>query len=274
MRMYALAAESLHVLVSQSPFESARRALRKAAYTLRTGYWHSGERACPDFPEENFVNHIKVYRFASQFCNNKKILDIGCGTGYGISLLAHSAVSAVGIDISRQAIRYARKRYLGTNVQFLQMNAESLAFPDCSFDFIISSENFEHLHDQRANLREISRVLKDEGMLLLATPNREMFLGINTPYHTHEFTYAEFLQITQEFFTECLISENLFDPPTEEGRRMKKERQERGAFGINLSRDPVLWGEPVDPTWLSNTHSFFCFARKPRCPEAQGGQEA
>jgi SAM-dependent methyltransferase len=244
------------------------------AYTLRTGYWHSGERACPDFPEENFVNHLKAYRFASQFCSNKKVLDIGCGTGYGTSLLAHSAGSAVGIDISRQAIRYARKRYLGANVQFFQMNAESLAFPDCSFDFIISSENFEHLHDQRANLREISRVLKDEGMLLLATPNHEMFLGINTPYHTHEFLYEEFLQIVQEFFGKCLISENLLDPPTEEGQRMKKERQERGAFGINLSRDPVLWGEPVDPTWLSNTHSFFCFARKPRCPEAQGGQEA
>lgn len=274
MRMYALATESLHVLVSHSPLESARRALRKVAYTLRTGYWHSGERACPDFPEANFVNHIKAYRFASQFCSNKRILDVGCGTGYGTSLLAHSAASAVGIDISRQAIRYARKRYLGTNVKFLQMNAESLAFPDCSFDFIVSSENFEHLHDQRANLREMSRVLKDDGMLLLATPNHEMFLGINTPYHTHEFLYEEFLQLVQEFFGECLISENLLDPPTEEGRRMKQERQERNAIGVKLSRDPILWGKPVDVTWLSNTHSFFCLARVPHRSTSHGKQVA
>jgi SAM-dependent methyltransferase len=242
----------------------ARNLLTRGAYTLRTGYWHTGERCCPDFPDENFINHLKVYRFASQFCQGKKVLDVGCGTGYGTSYLAESAVLAVGIDLSRQAIRYARRHYKNPQLRFLRMNAESLVFPERSFDFIISTENFEHLGDHRANLREMSRVLTDAGMLLLATPDHEMFLGIDNPYHTHEFTYDELLHMVQEFFCECQISESLLAPATEEGQRLRAERQKRGALGLNLSLDPFLWGKRVDTSWLSNTHSFFCFARVPR----------
>jgi 2-polyprenyl-3-methyl-5-hydroxy-6-metoxy-1,4-benzoquinol methylase len=241
-----------------------RKALTRGAYTLRTGYWHNGERCCPDFPDENFFNHFKVYRFASQFCLGRKILDVGCGTGYGTSHLAESAKMAVGIDLSRQAVRYARKRYRNPNLEFLRMSAESLEFTERSFDFVLSTENFEHLHDHRANLRQIGSLLTDDGMLLLATPNPEMFVGISNRYHTHEFAYDELVQILQESFAECLVCENQLVPPTEEGRRMQEERQKRGAVGINLSIDPWMWGERTDTTYLLNTHSFFCFARKPR----------
>jgi hypothetical protein len=110
----------------------------------------------------------------------------------------------------------------------------------------------------------MSRVLTDDGMLFLATPNPEMFVDVDNPHHTHEFLYDELLQIVQEYFSECLVSENLLQPGTEEGRRMKEERKKRGALGTNLFVDPSLWCESVDTTWLSNTHSFFCFAKFPR----------
>jgi SAM-dependent methyltransferase len=247
----------------QNPFALALKALKRGAYTLRTGYWHTPERCCPDFPDEIFINAFKVYQFALQFCREKRVLDVGCGTGYGASFLAGSASSVVGIDVSRQAIRYARKRYNRHNLAFLRMNAESLRFADRTFDFILSSENFEHLSNQGANLQEMSRILKDDGTLLLATPNREMFLGIDNPYHTHECTYEELIQIVQEFFREWLICDNLLEPPTEEGRHMKEDRTRRGKRGADFRSDPFLWGEPIDTTWLSNTHSFFCFARDP-----------
>jgi SAM-dependent methyltransferase len=144
------------------------------------------------------------------------------------------------------------------------MNAESFTFADRSFDLVVSTENFEHLGDQRTNLREMSRVLTDDGMLLLATPNPEMFLGINNPFHTHEFSYKELLEVVGEFFCDCLISENLLAPPTEEGRLLRENRRESGTQGVNLAVNPVLWGQQIDTTWLSNTHSFLCFARTPR----------
>lgn len=248
----------------QSPLALAGKVIARTTLALRTGYWHTGERCCPAFPDDNFVNHFKVYRFASQFAEGKKVLDVGCGTGYGTAFLAETAKSAVGIDFSRQAVRYATAEYGSPKLQFLRMNAELLEFPDRSFDFIISTENFEHLRDQRANLREMSRVLTDGGMLLVATPNPEMFVGLSNPYHTHEFTYEELYQIIREFFGECVIAENLLVPPTEEGRRLRKERLGKGAYGSSLSLESFLSGQRLDTTWVSNTHSFFCFARMPR----------
>lgn len=251
-------------LLQQGPASLARKVLSRSAYALRTGYWHTGERCCPDYPDDNFINHLKVYRFASQFCPGKRVLDVGCGTGYGASHIAESAKSVIGIDLSRQAVRFARRRYTRDGLQFLRMNAEHLEFSPRSFDFIMSTENFEHLTDQRANLREMARVLAGDGMLLLATPNREMFLDENNPYHTHELSYDELLHMVGDFFSECVICENSLVPPTEEGRRMLEERRRQGLYGVRLSSEPLLWGQPVDTTWLSNTHSFFCFARAPR----------
>ena len=241
-----------------------RKTLRYGGHFIQTGYLHSRERCCEDFPDENFVNHLKVYKFALQFCNSKDVLDVGCGTGYGSSCLAELAASVVGIDLSRQALRYAQNHYRSPSIRFLHMNAERLEFPDRSFDFVISTENFEHLRDQRANLREMSRVLKSDGTLLLATPNHEMFIGIDNPFHTHELTYEEFLGSVQEFFSECVIAENLLEPLTEEGLGMKEDRRRRGALGADLFSRSILWGDPIDTTWLSNTHSFFCFARHPK----------
>src|SRR5580693_2671074 len=130
--------------VRQNPFPLIRKILTRSTHALRTGYWHTGERNCPDFPDEIFVNHTKIYRFASQFCVGRRILDVGCGTGYGTAFLSESAKSAVGVDISRQAVRYARRHYGSPKVEFLRMRAESLSLADRSFDFVISVENFEH----------------------------------------------------------------------------------------------------------------------------------
>jgi SAM-dependent methyltransferase len=239
------------------------KALRNVGCLVRTGYWLTRERCCAELPDENFANHLKVYRFAAQFGSDKNVLDVGCGTGYGTSFLASSARSVVGIDVSRQALRYAMSHYRGPNIRFVRMDAEHLEFADRSFDFVISTENFEHLRDQRANLREMSRVLRDDGMLLLATPNREMFLEVDNPYHTHELGYEELLKMVRECFGECLIAENSLEPPTLEGRRLREQRKAKGAQGIDLSSIPFLWDKPIDTTWVSNSHSFFCLCRLP-----------
>jgi len=239
------------------------KALRNVGCLVRTGYWLTRERCCAELPDENFANHLKVYRFAAQFGSDKNVLDVGCGTGYGTSFLASSARSVVGIDVSRQALRYAMSHYRGPNIRFVRMDAEHLEFADRSFDFVISTENFEHLRDQRANLREMSRVLRDDGMLLLATPNREMFLEVDNPYHTHELGYEELLKMVRECFGECLIAENSLEPPTLEGRRLREQRKAKGAQGIDLSSIPFLWDKRIDTTWVSNSHSFFCLCRLP-----------
>jgi SAM-dependent methyltransferase len=219
---------------------------------LLYGYVHTHERVNPDVPNANFLNHLKVYKFAAQFCHpDSSVLDIGCGTGYGSEFLSGFAREVTGIDNSSSALRFARRRY-GQRLsapRFLLMNAECLEFPAATFDFIISTENFEHLHDHRAAAREMARVVKPDGLCLLATPNVEMFGGVRNRFHTHEFTFDELQELLQSFFSEVVILENSLSKRKDRGIRAEE------GFGV--------WGRPVNIEHLSNTHSFFCFLKGP-----------
>jgi ubiquinone/menaquinone biosynthesis C-methylase UbiE len=222
---------------------------------LRTGYYARGERVNPDVPDANFQNHLKVYRFMRQFAAQADVLDVGCGTGYGTAHLAEVAKSAVGIDISEAAVKWAAKRY--PRVPFIRMDAQRLEFPDRSFDLIVSTENFEHLPDQAAHARELARILRPDGLCFVATPNPEMFVGHHNPYHTKENSFAELLALFQPCFRKLTIVENTDEPDTPQGKAMREKRREAGKVGEVSFRD-------ADTTWLHNTHSFFCFWEQPQ----------
>lgn len=229
--------------------------LTKFIYFFKTGYLPTGERVLPDFPDENFQNHLKVYQFLQQFSIGMDVLDSGCGTGYGTALLAEKAKSTVGVDISKPALRWARKHY--PNVKFIQMNVQQLEFSDNSFDLVVSSENFEHLPDQKAHVSELARVLRPSGLCFVASPNPEMTVGVLNHYHTKENSYEELLELFSKHFEAVTIIENLLEPPTSEGREMRKRRWSNGLRG-----DDAL--SEIDTSWLNNTHSFFCFLRNPK----------
>ena len=97
----------------------APNGLRVRFYALRTGYHHTRERVCPEFATGNFENHRKVYEFAAQFARDARVLDVGCGTGYGAALLADAgAASVTGIDNSEEAIGYARRKFRVDGLSF------------------------------------------------------------------------------------------------------------------------------------------------------------
>jgi ubiquinone/menaquinone biosynthesis C-methylase UbiE len=228
--------------------------LARFFYFFRTGYRVTGERVIPDFPDENFQNHLKVYKFVRQFSANKDVLDSGCGTGYGTTHLAEVAKSVVGVDISKDALRWARKRY--PNIDYRQMDVHHLEFSDNSFDFVVSTENFEHLSYQKRHVSELARVTRPDGLVLLASPNPEMTVGHN-PFHTKENSFTELLDLFSPYFNKIVILENLLDPPTQRGKQQREERWNKGFKGGVLSAE-------VDLTWRHNTHSFFCFLEQPK----------
>lgn len=240
--------------------------LRRLLYAIQTGYIYTSERVNPDFPNDIFHNHLRMYMLASQFVHDKDVLDCGCGTGYGSAYLAEQkARSVVGIDYSEQSVVFARKRYRDERLQFLRMDAQHMSLEDSSFDFVYSSENLEHLPDPRSNLSEIRRVLRVGGMALIATPNKEMFSPGEKPrnrYHIKEFYYEELRDSLREFFREVHILENSLESPFERGRQMKQERVARGAIGLSLKAVPAATvGErTVDLRHLHNTHSFLALA--------------
>jgi ubiquinone/menaquinone biosynthesis C-methylase UbiE len=245
-------------------FRKLVRRLNRAIYAYRTGYQDTGERVNPDFPDKNFANHLRFYQFASQFVGGKNVLDCGCGTGYGTALFADSgANTALGIDLSGDAIGFATSRFVRPNLSFRVMDAQQFALPNAEFDMVYSSENLEHLPNPEANLAEIRRVLRPGGMLVLGTPNKEMSSPgsePHNPYHVREFYFEELQAQLAAHFAHVHIFENTADSGEPLGRRLKAERVARSAIGIRTQGQScvVLDGLPVDLTHMHNTHSFVC----------------
>jgi|ERR1700693_3825396 len=132
------------------------------------------ERPRPDSPDQaTFQHHLARYQFAlGQLAGGERILDAGCGTGYGSRLLREKARSVVGVDYSPLAVGYATERYAGPGVSFAAMDCQCLGFLSARFDAVVSFEVFEHMENPEAFLSEIVRVLAPRGRLILSTPNR------------------------------------------------------------------------------------------------------
>jgi len=149
----------------------------------------TGERTAPGIPEENywFQRHLIAYQWAMQLVAGKRVLDAGCGEGYGIDTLASVASEAVGIDYEEPVIRRARLLY--PRVRFEAGNLVDLPYPDASFDVVVSMQTIEHLHSVGEFLTECRRVLTADGVLIVTTPNRLTFSpdGLRNPFHTFEF---------------------------------------------------------------------------------------
>lgn len=250
-----------HFPGDQSITRRARIKWQKILYYLLTGYWNTGERLHPFFVTNNYVNHLRVYQYVSQFTTGKQVLDVGCGVGYGTALLARTASRAVGIDISQKAINEAFRLYPAG--EFLRMDAEAMTFPERSFDVVVSTENFEHLPNQAKHVRELARVLRDDGLCFVATPNPELFIGQNNPFHTKENSYSELCHLLRQGFREVEIVEPTRIPVNAAGRAAREDRFDRGEHGKLATAELEIFGRRVDQTFLSNTHSFHCFARGP-----------
>jgi SAM-dependent methyltransferase len=165
----------------------------------------TGERVIPGLVDLDLLNeHVARYRFAARFAENARVLDDGCGSGYGTAELANAA-TVVGIDISADAVAHARRAFSRPGVDFIQSACQSLPFAAASFDLVIAFEVIEHLEGWRQMLAEAHRVLRPWGVLLVSTPNKAWYnesraaAGPN-PYHVREFEYREFEEALQGVF--------------------------------------------------------------------------
>jgi ubiquinone/menaquinone biosynthesis C-methylase UbiE len=128
----------------------------------------AGERLI--FSDKNRTLHY-LNRISKRL-RGKRVLEIGCGTGYLTQILKeeYKATKVTGIDISPKSIEKAEELY--PNNKFEVMRGEKLTFDDESFDVVISIQTIEHIKNYSQHLKEVYRVLKDKGIYLIETPNK------------------------------------------------------------------------------------------------------
>jgi SAM-dependent methyltransferase len=158
----------------------------------------TGERVIPGQVDADLLNeHLARYAFAARLARGKRVLDAGCGAGYGAAELAKSALSVVGADIAAEAVAFAREHYRLPYLEFEQSSCMALPHPDAAFDLVVAFEVIEHLSGWRDFLLEARRVLAPTGQFIVSTPNKLYYAesrsqaGAN-PFHAHEFEFDEF----------------------------------------------------------------------------------
>lgn len=148
----------------------------------------------PVIPPARTELHLRRYELAASVASEHAVsaaADLACGTGYGSDLLARvgGIARVVGVDIDPDAVRYADRYHdAGGRAAFRCADATDTGLDAECVDLVCSFETIEHVEDTHGLLAEFDRVLRPGGALVISTPNK---LG-PTPYHVHDFGFADF----------------------------------------------------------------------------------
>jgi SAM-dependent methyltransferase len=172
--------------VSQQP----DRSIRLAAPATDEAF--TGERFVPGYKDGSVeLEHVHRYCMTLPLAEGRKVLDIACGEGYGVDLLAQVAASAVGIDLDERIVQRASLRYARANVEFKQGSVADIPNGDGEFDLVVCFETIEHVAEQAQALSELKRVLSGNGILAISTPDSAVGTEHNQ-FHVKELSFPEF----------------------------------------------------------------------------------
>ena len=143
-------------------------------------WWFAGRRRILESFVEEIVANLNLHG------RQPRILDVGCGTGANLEMLAQFGY-AEGVDVSEDALAFCRAR--GLNEVKLGA-AERLPYDDSSFDLVTALDVVEHLDDDRAGLREMRRVLRPGGRVLLFVPAFMWLWGVQDDVSNHRRRYT------------------------------------------------------------------------------------
>ena len=101
---------------------------------------------------------------------SKNFLEVGCGMGYFSNLATKAGAKVTGVDVGPKLIAICKSK--NKKAKFMVASASSLPFKDSSFDILLSTEVIEHVENQNKAIKEMARVLKRNGILVITTPNK------------------------------------------------------------------------------------------------------
>ncbi|GAA1574013.1 class I SAM-dependent methyltransferase [Kribbella sancticallisti] len=215
----------------------------------------TGERTAPGIWHENywFARHEAAYRWITAnwlTAEPGRVLDAGCGEGYGADLLHRAgATRVVGLDYEGTTLRHLAKAY--PQINLIQGNLVQTGFADDSFDLAVSLQTIEHLWEQPRFIAECARVLAPGGVLVLSTPNRLTFPSGNW-YHTRELTEAEFIGLVEPEL-DVIGTYGLWH-----GESLRAwETQHGSCVGAQLAADHAKWPQDIVDIVTRTDHQDF-----------------
>ena len=173
----------------------------------------TGERTLPNIPHENywFRRHEAAYLAALPLTRGRRVLDAGCGEGFGLAWMSDDGADVVGVDLDAAVTAHVAGTYLAVPV--VRANLVSLPFGPAAFDTVVSLQVVEHLWDQPTFIAECARVLPDHGVLVLSTPNRLTFSPKNgastsprNPFHSRELDPDELVALVSTHFEALTVT--------------------------------------------------------------------
>lgn len=167
------------------------------------------ENCEPLFADKMYMEHSARYKLASKFAKGAKILDIGCGVGYGSAILADAgAESVTAFDLSAEAIEHARTFYARPTISFETGDATAFSYED-KFDLIVCFELIEHVPNPDKTFECIMSCLAEDGILVMSTRGRlkrkETIFIFTNSLLTSSRTSFVLSSATRGFFSRTII---------------------------------------------------------------------
>lgn len=162
-----------------------------------------------------YAFHLGRYMSVLDFAPEaQRILDFGCGSGYGAGYLASTGKDVCGADISQESVDYARQTYPGARFVAATLDIpleDNAALAQCGEDWqaVVSFEVIEHVEDTLNFVRNIASLVAADGVAMIGCPNRLTSFEWDIEYnedHIHEFTPYQLDQHCRIFFRSVQIA--------------------------------------------------------------------
>ncbi len=175
--------------------------LKRRNYTEITEF--PGQKAT----REQLERLLNRYRFAQQFAIDKDVLEVGFGSGIGLEYLSKYARKVAGCDIDAQNVSKASQCYgkVEKIEKILCADAHNLPFEDDSFDLVVSFETIYYLKRPEVFISESRRVLREKGMLLIGTVNKDWKDFHPSRYSVRYLSVPELYQLLRACFEEVEV---------------------------------------------------------------------
>ncbi|MGE3609192.1 MAG: class I SAM-dependent methyltransferase [Bacteriovoracaceae bacterium] len=157
-----------------------------------------------------FLKHLFAYDYLKEFSRTDgKALEVGFGSGYGTEYASRFFQKVDAVEVDKEAIDYANRKYQLSNVTFQNYDGSRLPFSDNNFDVVYSFQVIEHVPFDKEFLLEAKRVLRPGGKLIITTPNRLYRLKDGQKplnrFHLREYSPSQLKQLLTSCFDQFIL---------------------------------------------------------------------